>query len=323
MRPRNIYKATRTIRRHCFRAAQALFVCLALSAQAGEQTAEIALTLRYPAGESGSPQPTGLYVDARTGDIFVVDATTARIAIYDAQRQFNFEFSTRDRLTSPRYVAVDSQGRIFVSGDSRQHTVGVFDYNGEFLQYLDLAVNDTMLSPLGLAIDDTDNLHVLSAGPLRVNVYTVDGTPVRDYVVFPEGEEETRNTGVVGNFAIANNEIFLPLPIDGNVACFDLNGNLIRMYGTSGGGPGELSFPAATLPLKQGGFAVVDKHRHSVLFYAPDGRFTHEIGGAGLSEGWFFHPTTLAVCTDGTILVGQSYHNFVQSVTVQPVVSGS
>lgn len=41
-----------------------------------------------------------------------------------------FSFQPKNRLVSPRQVAVDAQGRIFVLGDTREHTLAVFDYNG-------------------------------------------------------------------------------------------------------------------------------------------------------------------------------------------------
>lgn len=289
------------------------------------QSFEIKTSLRYPAGDLSSPQPTGLYVDARTGDIYVADAASARIVIYDAQRRFNFEFSTRSRLSSPQQVAVDLQGRIFVLGDTRQHTLAVFDYNGDFLNHLDLMAGGDRVSPVGMALDASDNIYILTAEPAYIHVFDPSGEPVRDFPILLEANEETQNAAVTGTFVIIENEMILPLPIIGQVARMDLDGKLIRIFGIAGGGPTELSFPTVCSRTADGEFVVLDKHRHLLQYFNSAGQYLREVGGAGLVEGWFFHPTALATCLDGVLLVGQMYGHRIQSVVVrsEPIVSGS
>jgi len=323
MRPLHQHIEARNSRRRWHLTVLALLAGVALTAWAAQRTVEIVPTLLYPAGQSLALQPTGLYVDAHTGDVYVVDAATSRVGIFDSKRQYNFEFSTRDRLVSPRQVTVDSQGRIFVLGDARQHTLAVYDYNGEFLRYLDLTADGQPLLPQDVAIDKQDNLHVLQMAPLRVNVYSTEGVAVRDYVLFPEGDSLSRNTEVAGVFAIYGEEIVMGFPMLGNVIRFDLSGHMVAMYGMQGGAPGTLSFPIAGLPLPDGRFVALDKHRHLVQYFTADGRYEYEVGDAGLVEGSFFHPTTMVLCNDGTLLVGQTYGDRVQSVTVRTEASGS
>lgn len=289
------------------------------------QSFEIKATMTYPAGESETPQPTGLYVDSRTGDIYVADAFSARIAIYDSQRRFNFEFSTRDRLGSPQQVIVDSLGRIFVLGDTREHTLAVFDYNGEFLNYLELGVNETRLSPVCIAFDASDNLYALTAEPMRAYVFTSNASPVRDFSLLLETDLETQNTPILGNLSIADDELIISLPVVGQVARVSLDGKLIRIFGVPGGGPTELSHPIACNRTVSGEFVVLDKHRHLLQYFDASGNYLREIGGAGMNEGWFFHPSSLASCLDGALVVGQMYKNRIQSVVFRnaPVASGS
>lgn len=305
-------------------AAMLLWLLVCAGSLLGASEYDITATLRYPAGDEGSPQPTGLYVDQASGDIYVVDAVASRIAIFDAQRRFNFEFSTRDRLVSPRLCVVDDQGRIYVVGDSRAHTLAVFDFDGQFLRYLDLRVNDLLISPAGLVLRG-EELFVLSTEPLMVHVVSLDGTPLRNFALLTEADEETQNTPIVGNFSVLDSELLLPLPIFGQVARMDLSGKLLSFIGFHGGGPGGLSFPIACCPTDDGGFVVLDKHRHLLQFIGSNNIYTQEIGGAGLEEGWFFHPSSLVRCKDGVLLVGQTTKNLVQTVIprVTPVVSGS
>ncbi|MCB9365581.1 MAG: hypothetical protein H6508_00140 [Calditrichaeota bacterium] len=286
---------------------------------------DIKLSLRYPAGETGAPQPTCLYVDRFTGDVYLTDASTSRVAIYDAQRRFEFEFSTQGQIVSPRQVAVDSLGRIFVIGESRQHTIGVFDYNGEFLRYIDVTENEKVVGAAGVALSGEGNLVVLLGEPLRVVLCDPEGDVLDRFVILEEGDETTRTSPILGNLLIDQDRMILPVPLVGQVAVMDMQGKLIRFLGHGGGGPSELSFPAACCPTDDGGYVVVDKHRHLLQFLDSNGQYRYEVGGAGWVEGWFFHPTALAKCQDGTLLVGQIYANRVQAVTPQiaPVVTGS
>lgn len=160
--------------------------------------------------------------------------------------------------------------------------------------------------------------------PLQVHVFSADAAPVRDYFVSLKATLSRASIRLSVTLpSLRRTKIVLPFPVFGNVSCFDLTGKLTRSVGTAGGGPGELSFPIAGVPLKDGGFAIVDKHRHLVQFFRPDGRFEFEAGGAGLVAGWFFHPTSLVACADGTLLVGQTYGDRVQALAVQTASSGS
>lgn len=288
------------------------------------QTVEIKETMRYPAGNMSSPQPTGMYVDWRTGDIYVADAASARIAIFDSQRRFSFEFSTRDRLSSPQQVAVDSQGRIFVLGDTRKHTLSVFDYNGDFLYHLDLTFGTGEATPMGIALDDSDNLYVLTAEPAHVYVYTTGGEAVRDFSILTEADEETQATPVLSGFVVMANEMIVTLPIIAQVARVDFNGKLIRIFGYPGGGPTELSFPVACCKTNSGEYVILDKHRHLLQYFNEDGQYLRELGSPAVVEGGFFHPSSLACCNDGTLVVGQLFNNRIQSVVFrnEPVASG-
>ncbi|MCB1060242.1 MAG: NHL repeat-containing protein [Calditrichaeota bacterium] len=308
----------------CIFAASLLLSGLLLGGTALAQEAVIQETMRYPAGDQSSPQPTGLYVDWHTGDIYVADAANARIAIYDSQRRYNFEFSTRDRLSTPQQVAVDSQGRIFVLGDTRKHTLSVFDYNGDFLNYLDLPYETNGAGPMGIALDDSDQLYMLTAEPAHIYVYTTSGEAVRDFPILQEADDETQATPVMSGFAVMANEMIVTLPIIGQIARIDFDGKLIRIFGYPGGGQTELSFPVACCKTNTGEYVILDKHRHLLQYYSADGQYLREIGYPGLDEGYFFHPSSLACCLDGTLVVGQIYNNRIQSVVFrnEPVVSG-
>lgn len=316
MRPPFLNTLRFTDARHLIGAVALGLLLLAAGSVTGEPNEySIAPSLRYPEGDKVAPQPTGLYVDQHTGEVYIADGANARVAIYDAQRRFNFEFSTRDRLANPRQVAVDSEGRIFVLGDQREHTLAVFDYNGEYLNYLDLTPVDGEFNPLSLAMTLEDELLLLTAEPARVFAYSTAGELLKTIELF-EGDEKARMTPMLENLNVVGDKMMVTLPMMSQAAVCKLDGEVIRFIGFAGGGPTELSFPMAATVAPEGGYVILDKHRHLLQFMDTKGAFVREVGNFGMRMGNFFHPTTMAVCADGVILVGQQFANRVQAITL-------
>ena len=277
------------------------------------------LGLSYPVGGPGMPQPTCLYVDAHRGEIYVADATSSRVVIFDRHGRYDFEFKTAGRLNGLRQVVADSLGRILVLGDPREHTLAQYDYNGDFLRYLDLYYpgTDSLLDVASMALDGRDQLYLLCARPAHIYVYTACGAYTGDFPIFEEMDSETQESPVPGTLAVIDQMLVIPLPMDAQVARYTMDGKLDDIIGMMGGGPGELSFPVAVIGNGRGGMYVLDKHRHTVLEYDRAGNYLREFGGLGQSVGWFYHPTTLAVSADGLCLVGQTFQNRVQAMLIQ------
>ncbi len=281
--------------------------CAAAPAQAG---------LRYPAGAQQAPQPAGIWVDAR-GEIYVADALGSRIIIYDHDGNYEFEFSTRTRLSGPRQVAVDSKGRIFVLSESMPRGLLVFDYDGEYLRDLELPFpsDDSELEPGSFVIHD-EHILFLRPVPARVTEFDLDGRLIRELAILSEMDEETRNAPILGTMAVLNNLITIPLPMTAQVARYSLDGDFHDLIGMAGGAPGSLSFPVAVAGDGRDGLVVLDKHRHALLHYTADGKFSHELGGYGQSEGWFYYPSAVATARDGRCLIGQNFLNRLQWVSI-------
>lgn len=296
-----------------------LWLGLILAAATGTVWAGVpqaTLGLNYPAGGQGMPQPTGVYVDSRSGEIYVADGTSGRVVIFDRHGRYDFEFKTQSRLSCPRQVAVDSTGRILVLGDGRQHTLAQYDYNGDFLRYFDLHVpgTDTLLEVASFVLDSHDRLFLLCARPAHIYVYTACGEFTGDFPVLEEMDRESRESPVLGTLAVVNQMLVIPLSMNAQVARYTQDGTFVDLFGIQGGAPGELSFPVAVTGNGRGGMYVLDKHRHSVVEYDQTGKYVQEFGGMGQSLGWFYHPTTLALSADGQCLVGQAFMNRVQSL---------
>jgi hypothetical protein len=63
---------------------------------------------------------------------------------------------------------------------------------------------------------------------------------------------------------------------------------------------------------------ILDKNRFNVVCFTREGRFLGEFGGKGLSPGWFFQPSLLAVPTSDLVVIGQIFQNKIQICTLPP-----
>lgn len=130
--------------------------------------------LAPPDGSSWSPLGIAFAPD---GQLLVTDVTAGRhrVLVFDANgaiiSQFGTEGSADGEFSFPNAVAVDLQGRIYVS-DSNNRRVQVFSPNGRFLSRI-----GGMWGPRGIAIDGNDRLYVVDTVAGNVHVFDVFDTP--------------------------------------------------------------------------------------------------------------------------------------------------
>ncbi|MBU1706695.1 hypothetical protein KKB28_02115 [bacterium] len=276
-----------------------------------------------PSGTTEMLRPSSVYFDARHDEIYVADTGNNRIVIFDNFGNYIFEFADRKHLSAPGQVAVDSLGRIFVLCKSYREKLSIFDYNGTFLRDLNLTeywlsfpFADSSVSISSFLLDENDQLFVLRGRPTHIYVYSSEGQPLYDFPLFENLDAQSREQSLLGTLSIVNGDLVIPMPIFSQLARYTKQGEFVRIFGYSGGGKGELSFPIAAAEDGQGGLLVLDKHRHTILQYTDGGKFIQEFGGMGTSPGWFYHPRALAVNEAGQGYVTQSFMNRIQTIQI-------
>jgi len=170
--------------------------------------------------------PLGLAFD-RAGNLYVTDVTPEkhRVLVLDPEgklkRQFGREGSADGEFWFPNAVAIDDQGRIYVS-DSNNGRVQVFDSSGRFLYKIErgLARGDLSL-PRGIAIDDDSHLFVVDTARQVVQVYDVSEDLPRFLQTF--GDDQSQ--GAI--FAYPNG-----LALDGSGAVYvtDRENNRVQVW---------------------------------------------------------------------------------------------
>jgi DNA-binding beta-propeller fold protein YncE len=287
------------------------------------QPAQYLFDVAPPAGALGLLRPSSVYFDPRQEEIYIADTGNNRVVIFDKNGNYVFEFSDYRHLSAPEQIAVDSLGRIFVLSSSRREKLAVFDYNGTFLHdlvpteyWMSFPFSDSTLAISSFLLDERDGLFVLRSRPAHVYVYTSDGQPLYEFPLFEGMKAEIREQPLLGNLALVNGTLVIPMPMFSQVARYTKRGKFIDIFGFLGGGRGELGFPIAAAADGQGGILVLDKHRHAILQFRDDGSFVREVGGMGSGPGWFYHPRSLAVNEDGQCYVAQTFMSRVQAVQV-------
>jgi hypothetical protein len=110
--------------------------------------------------------------------------------------------------------------------------------------------------------------------------------------------------------------LLIPIPTLGSVYLYTRAGEFVRSIGFKGTNVGEMNFPVAAAVSDENLVLVLDKHRYNVICFDLSGKFWGEFGGKGLSPGWFYHPSLLAVDGKNQVYVGQIFLNRVQTCRI-------
>jgi hypothetical protein len=156
-------------------------------------------------------------------------------------------------------------------------------------------------------MDEQDRLFLLEATQGSVFVLSRDGELLSSFPIDAREDSREKSENVHGSLHASQGLAYVPLSSHGTVQAYDLEGTLVQSYGYRGGNVGELNFPVAVTVKDDGMVMVLDKHRFNVLCFAHGGKFLGEFGGKGMRPGWFYHPTLLAVDTNGLVYIGQIF----------------
>jgi DNA-binding beta-propeller fold protein YncE len=126
-------------------------------------------SLFSPAGSFGSPGsgngqfqgPTGVAIQPSSGNVYVVDTNNARVEKFSPSGSFISAFG-QGQLSSPRGIATDNSGKVYVSDDAGTNTVLQFNANGGLVSTIDgsSAPQGHFREIAGIAVDQAGNLWV-------------------------------------------------------------------------------------------------------------------------------------------------------------------
>lgn len=179
--------------------------------------------------------------------------------------------------------------------------------------------------PYSIALTDD---HIYISGDHRNGVLVIDRqynfqrwlSPVQAGNRYEVGNDPQDPKSLVVNDVVVdrNGRIYLLCPDVGNVFVLNQDYDVLFKFGAKGGSTGKLSRPISlAVDEVRKVIYVLDYMRHTVNVYTYDsGRFLFEIGGRGVSPGWFQFPIHIEVDSRSNLIVADYFNHRVQVLYV-------
>ncbi len=215
-----------------------------------------------------------------------------------------------DSLSQPMGVIPSRDGKRLYVTDYARPGVYVFDFENRRMSFLG-AKGPGFTDPVGVALDDRENIYVVDSTPRMIRVFDPGGRFLRNIT----HETLERPTGIAidarrGRIYVADSAHIS----SGNhvIRVFDLEGNYLREFGGQGSEAGRFLSPTYLALDEQGNLYVADTMNARVQAFDPEGRHIKTFGERGDTFGMFDKPKGVAVDTFGNLYVVDSSWSNVQ-----------
>jgi len=270
---------------------------------------------------------------SQSGDVYVADTSNGRVQVFSGSGEFRCEWRLQGgfepgRGMSPRGIAVDAAGYVYVSNDGNEGAP-ILRFDADTSLDAEWGLDEDFGTPEGIALDSLGNVYATDAGSDsdtvrvdRVLKYSPSGQLVAAWGEFghggPTAEDPYHPVQFAGPRDIAiDGEGNVYVTDEGNcrVQKFTSSGEFLLQWGVSGEGDGQLTGPRGVDIDANGNICVVDTNNTDVArieVFRPDGTFLYSLGGSGENAGEFSEPAGIAIGTDGRIYVADAGNDRVQ-----------
>ena len=272
--------------------------------------------LRIPVRGDDLEQPRAVVADLHSGEILVCDTLGNRIVIFDEQGRFRYEIPGGATFQSPVDLAVDPEGYLFVLSQVSSD-VSLLDFDGRLIRKAPLSgLPEDAAAPrfVSLAISpDGDRLYLMDSDNDRLWITdrggAVQGSVDTTIGRTPKQIEELR----YGHVDVYGETVLLPIPNDGMVHLFDLEGGMKGTIGAPGSAECQLRFPTAAALDDRGRVIILDQQRAMFMTWDLErGVCLSEHYGFGNAPGAFYQPNDMALDGAGRLFVSQGFEGRVQ-----------
>jgi outer membrane protein assembly factor BamB len=218
------------------------------------------LVATFDAKTSSLDHPAGMDV-GRDGNLYVVDARSSRILV------------------------LAPSGKVVSSWGSKGSGPGQFDFVRD--------PSDENSDIGGVAVDTTGFVYVTDTANRRVEKFTTNGTFVRQWGRFGDGDGQFLEPFDVD--VARDGSVYVVDDTRDDVQKFDRDGGFIAHIGHHGTGPGELNFTSSVEVDQNGLVYNADWNNNRVQVWDPSGHFLWTLGERGTAPGELIEPSDVAI----------------------------
>jgi len=223
-------------------------------------------------------QPADVAVNSK-GNIYITDVLNSKIQCFDNNGNFLFSFGEKTdpadhedplpgTFSLPFSLFIDKSDRIYVT-DIDNHNIQLFKEDGTFVKMITVNTEGyEELRPNSIHVLDDGRIIITDAGNHRFLIIDQDGK-----ILVSKGERG----GGDGQFnfpdgiTVLDDVIYVVDQINSRVQKFDLNGNFLGKFGSSGQTAGTFGRPKLIKPDDAGRVWVSDGMSHMIQAFTPDG----------------------------------------------------
>lgn len=277
---------------------------------------------RFGSGDSFGP--AGRVALDSTGKIYITDTESYAVRVYAADGSLISTIASaggrKGQLKYPSGVTADSLGNIYIS-DSGNDRVQEFDSNGGFVRELaSKQLKDSVFAcPSGIARDTQNNIYFNDALGNRVLSCNSSGTLVKNLPLPLSGV-----AGVVESpmgLAYASSYIWSIEAQSNLVRKLDLNGNVVKSWGSQGTGNGLFNNPMGVGLDSSGNVYVSDYGNNRIQKFNSSGTYVSKWGTAGTGNSQFQGPSGLCLNSSNYVFVADTMNSRIQKFTSAGVYS--
>lgn len=204
-------------------------------------------------------------------------------------------------------IATDSQGRIYIASLSRAL---VYVIDREHRQLIRLPGDNGIMfrTPVGVVIDDKDNLYVSDT---QLHLVMKFNPQLRMVATF--GSDDGMVAPAYMAFDESRRRLYVADTRAQRVFVYDIDSmKLIKAVGKFGSKKDEFQYPVGVaVNRKDGTFAVTDTGSCSVKVFDADFKFVRKFGEQAMNPGNFVRPKGIAFDSEGDIWVADAaFNNF-------------
>ncbi len=295
-----------------------LLILLMPGIAGAQEGLEYVQSIHMPSRADDFSDPRSVTADLQTGEIFVCDLRNNRVVIFDSQGLFLYMIPGGEIFRTPLDIAVDPEGYILLLARSELVVrLLLLDFDGKFIEFVDLSglpasVQEPQIVSIAMSTDG-EQFYVLDEANLHVWITNRTGEVVGMINLAIEMDSEKLLEQVLGHVDVYGDTVLVPVPTQGTVYLYDLDGKSKGWVGIRGTAPCQTMFPVAAALDDDGRAVVVDLQRMMIMIWdTGNNTCLGEYSGIGNRPGFVYQPHDLTLDAAGRVYVSQIYEGRVQ-----------